>query len=65
MVFFSSKTENKLINDVKVRIYRPKSSKSGDKVPIMVYYHGGGYTFGNLGRNNYTNPILDQIRHLI
>jgi acetyl esterase/lipase len=40
-----------LINEIRVRIYKPKlGSKNGEKMPIMVYYHGGGFAFGGLGK---------------
>ena len=34
-----------IIENVKVRIYKTKNSIEKEK-PIMIYYHGGGYTFG-------------------
>ena len=33
------------MDGVNVRVYSPKSSTNKQKA-IMVYYHGGGYTFG-------------------
>ncbi|KAE9401291.1 alpha/beta-hydrolase [Gymnopus androsaceus JB14] len=32
---------------LKVNIYAPYGAKSGDNLPILVYFHGGGYVFGN------------------
>ena len=43
------KIEEKIIDGIKVRIYLPKSAKKDDKLPVMVYYHGGGYVFGSVG----------------
>jgi acetyl esterase/lipase len=40
---------NTEINDVKVRIYRPKAGKeASSNLPVMVYFHGGGYIFGSI-----------------
>jgi acetyl esterase/lipase len=36
------------IENVKVRIYSPKNPLA-QKLPIMIYYHGGGYVFGDMG----------------
>ena len=33
------------LNDVAVRVYKPKNSDKVDK-PMLVFYHGGGYVFG-------------------
>ena len=35
---------------IPVRIYHPKvsSPKSSEKLPVLVYYHGGGWLFGNI-----------------
>lgn len=34
-------------NEVPVRIYSPKSASASANLPLIVYYHGGGYVFGN------------------
>jgi acetyl esterase len=31
-----------------VRIYRPLGTRSGDVLPALVYFHGGGFTIGDL-----------------
>lgn len=38
------------MNGVNVRVYSPKHVKNDEKMPVMVYYHGGGYAFGSLGK---------------
>ncbi|TCD71954.1 hypothetical protein EIP91_000086 [Steccherinum ochraceum] len=30
-----------------VNVYAPAGATSNDKLPVLVYIHGGGYTFGN------------------
>ncbi|TFK33465.1 Alpha/Beta hydrolase protein [Crucibulum laeve] len=32
---------------LKVNVYAPVGVKKGDKLPVLVYFHGGGYFFGN------------------
>ncbi|KAJ7072952.1 Alpha/Beta hydrolase protein [Mycena amicta] len=32
---------------LKVNVYAPADSKPGQKLPVLVYIHGGGYYFGN------------------
>ncbi|KNZ73381.1 Acetylcholinesterase [Termitomyces sp. J132] len=32
---------------LKVNIYTPADAKNGSNLPVLVYIHGGGYTFGN------------------
>jgi versiconal hemiacetal acetate esterase len=33
---------------VPVRIYTPPAASEGKKLPVGVYYHGGGYLVGDL-----------------
>ena len=42
--------EDTKLSNIRVRIYKPKSIKKDDKLPIMVFYHGGGYAFGSLSK---------------
>ncbi|KAI0822444.1 alpha/beta-hydrolase [Trametes gibbosa] len=32
---------------LKVNVYAPAGAKSSDKLPVLVYIHGGGYVYGN------------------
>lgn len=34
--------------ELKLRIYRGKGTQAGDKLPCMVFLHGGGWVIGNL-----------------
>src|SRR5688500_17697127 len=34
--------------DVPVRVYRPAWSSEGDVLPVLVWYHGGGWVIGDL-----------------
>ena len=38
--------------DIPVRLYRPKDT-SGGALPILVYYHGGGWVIGDLDTHDY------------
>ena len=40
-------TEDVVAGDVPVRVYRP-STGSGTERPLIVYFHGGGFVFGDL-----------------
>jgi acetyl esterase len=40
-------TEDRLAGDVPVRIYRP-STRSATALPLIVYFHGGGFVYGDL-----------------
>ena len=33
---------------IPLRIYHPRAAKGSGKLPILVYYHGGGWLFGNI-----------------
>jgi acetyl esterase len=34
--------------NVPLRLYRPAGSAPGDTLPVLVYYHGGGFVIGDL-----------------
>lgn len=40
---------------IAVRVYHPKAS---GKLPILVYYHGGGWLFGNLDASDSSNRMI-------
>ena len=47
---YSNVQETDLVFDgVTVRMYEPV--KRSDVLPGIVYYHGGGFIFGNLGKH--------------
>jgi acetyl esterase len=35
-------------SDIPIRIYTPRELKPGEKLPVLVWYHGGGYVIGDL-----------------
>ena len=46
----------------KLRVYRPQAASSststGKKLPVIVYYHGGGYIMGSFDMPNFHNCCL-------
>ncbi|KIK58088.1 hypothetical protein GYMLUDRAFT_45639 [Collybiopsis luxurians FD-317 M1] len=32
---------------LKLNVYAPFGAKNGDNLPVLVYFHGGGYVYGN------------------
>lgn len=48
---------------IAVRVYHPKAS---GKLPILVYYHGGGWLFGNLDASDSSNRMIaDKARVIV
>jgi len=35
-------------SDIKLRIYRASGTTPADKLPVLIYYHGGGWLLGDL-----------------
>ena len=35
-------------SDIKLRVYRPAGTTGADKLPALIYYHGGGWLLGDL-----------------
>ncbi|MEM1396258.1 MAG: alpha/beta hydrolase [Pseudomonadota bacterium] len=34
--------------EIPIRIYKPQISTTDDNLPILIYFHGGGYIFGSI-----------------
>jgi acetyl esterase len=45
-------------NDIPIRIYQPQEPKPGEKLPILVWYHGGGFVIGNLDTHDSACRLL-------
>ena len=41
-----------------LNVYEPAAAKQGDKLPVMVWIHGGGFLAGAGSEPRYTNPAL-------
>jgi acetyl esterase len=44
--------------DIPVRIYTPRPPKPGEKFPILVWYHGGGFVIGSLDTHDSACRLL-------
>lgn len=40
--------------DIPARLYRPQGSSPEDVLPVLVYFHGGGWTIGNIETHDAT-----------
>ncbi|KAL5217600.1 hypothetical protein ABZP36_018284 [Zizania latifolia] len=38
---------------LKLRVYRPPRAVIGEKLPVLVYFHGGGYAIGSFEMENF------------
>jgi len=47
--------------DIPVRLYRPSGSKPEERLPVLVYFHGGGWVFGDLDTHD---PLCREISNL-
>jgi acetyl esterase len=44
--------------DIPARLYRPQGSAADDTLPVLVYYHGGGWTIGDIDTHDATTRLL-------
>ena len=47
---------------IPLRLYRPAGSRAGEALPVLVYYHGGGWLLGDLDSHDvacrhYANAV--------
>ena len=45
-------TKDLSLSNCKVRVFTPKGSSPSDGWPVFVFYHGGGWTYGNIDTEN-------------
>ena len=43
---------------IALRIYTPRELKSAEKLPVLVWYHGGGYVIGDLDTHDSACRVL-------
>ena len=48
------KIKNRFNKDVKLRFYFPNNFNKKTKIPIIVFFHGGGFVMGNLDTHDFT-----------
>ncbi|GJW03997.1 probable carboxylesterase 15 [Tanacetum coccineum] len=46
------------LNDLHLRLYKPKSATSTTKLPVVYFLHGGGFCFGSFAWPNFHNCCL-------
>src|ERR1700704_1534070 len=44
--------------DIALRIYTPRELKSGERLPILVWFHGGGFVIGSLDTHDSVCRML-------
>ncbi|KAI0080396.1 alpha/beta-hydrolase [Panus rudis PR-1116 ss-1] len=49
---------------LKVNVYAPAGAKKGDKLPVLVYIHGGGYRYGNPANWPFDHWV-NQVPHVV
>jgi acetyl esterase len=43
---------------IPIRLYHPRDNKPGEKMPILVWYHGGGFVIGDLDTHDSACRML-------
>lgn len=43
-----------------LNIWKPKNAKEGDKLPVLIYIHGGGFTGGCAHEKHFDDPVWAQ-----
>ena len=43
-----------------LNIWKPENAKEGDKLPVLFYIHGGGFTGGSANEKHFDDPIWAQ-----
>jgi acetyl esterase len=44
--------------DLTLRIYQPREAKPGERFPILLWFHGGGFVIGNLDTHDHACRAL-------
>ena len=45
---------------IEARLYAPKAKGDGPALPVLLYYHGGGFTVGNLATHDVLCRVLSE-----
>ncbi len=48
---------------IPIRLYRPLGARAGERLPALVYFHGGGWTFGDLDTHDAVCRELANLAH--
>jgi acetyl esterase len=44
--------------DLTIRVYEPRELKPGEKLPVLLWFHGGGFVIGNLDTHDHACRAL-------
>ena len=44
--------------DLTIRVYEPREAKPGEKLPVLLWFHGGGFVIGNLDTHDHACRAL-------
>jgi acetyl esterase len=45
-------------SDLTVRVYQPREAKPGERLPVLLWFHGGGFVIGNLDTHDHACRAL-------
>jgi acetyl esterase len=44
--------------DLSIRVYQPREAKAGERLPVLVWFHGGGFVIGDLDTHDHACRAL-------
>ena len=44
--------------DIPLRVYEPRAARPGERFPVLVWFHGGGFVIGNLDSHDHACRVL-------
>jgi acetyl esterase len=44
--------------DLAIRVYEPRAAQPGEKLPVLLWFHGGGFVIGNLDTHDHACRAL-------